>query len=161
MNIRGEYTKTKVSRYSFLTREFIEQYQEYLKYKYRKRVKYYETRKEPTVVIPKPKKTDLLFASYFIDTENKSQENENPDFIYNNLLLKFEKTLDLLDVRYENSSTRRRRRITFHSLRRSYPIWDIQTFQSGILDMPVLHIIVVRIRTSLSYSKRLNPTLHS
>jgi integrase len=118
VRIRGEYAKTKMDRYTFLTQEFIEQLQEYLKYKYRKRVKYYETGKEPTVIIQKSKDTDLLFASYFVGTENESQENQIPDFIYNNLLLKFEKTLDLIGIHYENSSIKRRRKITFHSFRR-------------------------------------------
>jgi integrase len=118
VHVRGEYAKNKVDRYTFVTKEFVEQLHEYLKYKYRRRVKYYETGKEPIIVIPKRKETDLLFASYFVDAENESQENQSPDFIYNNLLLKFEKTLDLLDIQYENSSTHRRRRITFHSLRR-------------------------------------------
>jgi integrase len=118
VQIRGEHTKTKEDRYTFITKEFIEQYQEYLKYKYRKRVKYYETGKDPIVVIPKKKETDLLFASYFVDTENESQENQDPKFIYNNLLLKFEKTLDLLDINFENSTTKRRRKISFHSFRR-------------------------------------------
>lgn len=35
--IRGEYTKTKVDRYVFLTREMTEQFKKWLDYKYRKR----------------------------------------------------------------------------------------------------------------------------
>src|SRR5918994_920955 len=113
--IRGEYTKTRSDRYVFLTSEFIDQLQEYLKYKYRKRVRYYEPGKEPTVIIPQQKDTNLLFASYFYNAEN---ENQVIDYIYNNLVLQFEKTLDLLKIPFENNSTKRRRKITFHSFRR-------------------------------------------
>jgi integrase len=126
LNIRGEYTKTKVDRYVFLTEEVITQLQEYIKHKYRKRVKYYETGKPPVVVIPKQKETDLLFESYFYKTKPKKKTNTNPEdeerervsYVYNNLLLKFEKTLDLMGIYYENNSTKRRRRLTFHSFRR-------------------------------------------
>jgi integrase len=113
--IRGEYTKTRTDRYVFLTSEFIEQLQEYLKYKYRKRIRYYEPGKEPTVIIPQQKDTNLLFASYFYNSEN---ENQVIDYIYNNLVLQFEKTLDVLRIPFENNSTKRRRKITFHSFRR-------------------------------------------
>ena len=113
--IRGAYTKTRSDRYVFLTSEFIDQLLEYLKYKYRKRVRYYEPGKEPTVIIPQQKDTDLLFASYFYNAQN---ENQVIDYIYNNLVLQFEKTLDLLKIPFENNSTKRRRKITFHSFRR-------------------------------------------
>ena len=118
VKIRGEHTKTKEDRYTFITTEFIEHYLEYIKYKYRKRVKYYKTGKDPFVIIPKKKDTDLLFASYFVDTEDESQEDQDPKFIYNNLLLKFEKTLDMMGIKYENTTTKRRRKISFHSFRR-------------------------------------------
>lgn len=36
VTIRGEYTKTKVDRYAFLTREMAEQFKKWLDYKYRK-----------------------------------------------------------------------------------------------------------------------------
>src|SRR5918999_1913978 len=113
--IRGEYTKTRSDRYVFLTSEFIVQLQEYLKYKYRKRVRYYEPGKEPTVIIPQQKDTDLLLASYFYNAQNG---NQVIDYIYNNLVLQFEKTLDILKIPFENNSTKRRRKITFHSFRR-------------------------------------------
>jgi integrase len=47
LTIRGEYTKTKVDRYVFLTREVVEQIKIWIDYKYRKRrVCYYYKDKE-------------------------------------------------------------------------------------------------------------------
>jgi integrase len=101
--IRGEYTKTRTDRYVFLTSEFVEQLQEYLKYKYRKRIRYYEPGKEPTVIIPQQMDTNLLFASYFYNAVN---EDQVIDYIYNNLVLQFEKTLDILKIHFETIQLR-------------------------------------------------------
>jgi integrase len=115
VNIRGEYTKTKEDRYVFLTEELIKQLQDYLDYKYRRRVKYSRTGELPRVIIPERKDTDLVFASYFYDSK---EENLGITYIYNTLLIRFDKTLNLLNVSYENNSTKRRHKITFHSFRR-------------------------------------------
>jgi integrase len=115
INLRGEFTKTKTDRYVFITNELKGQLTEYLKYKYRKRV-YYNTPGEPPVVFtPKPKDTDLIFASYFRDGDK--EQSLSP--MYNNLLNQFRRTLELVRmVSYENSLNKRRRKITFHSFRR-------------------------------------------
>ena len=115
INIRGEFTKTKSDRYVFLTEELTKQLQDYIQHKYRRRVKYSRIGELPRVIIPKQKDTDLIFASYFYDTED---ENQGITYIYNNLLLKFNKTLKLLNISYENNLTKRRHKITFHSFRR-------------------------------------------
>ena len=115
INIRGEYTKTKTTRYVFLTEELKFQLKEYLKYKYRKRVNSYKAGELPTVFTPIPKDTDLIFASYF----REDKQNHNLPDIYTNLLNQFETTLDLLNMSaYESDVTKRRRKITFHSFRR-------------------------------------------
>jgi integrase len=115
VNIRGEYTKTKSDRYVFLTEELSKQLQDYLDYKYRKRVKYSRTGGLPTPIIPERKDTDLIFASYFYDSKD---ENLGITYIYNTLLMKFERTLNSLNISYENNLTKRRHKITFHSFRR-------------------------------------------
>ena len=49
---------------------------------------------------------------------NHNQEKESMVHIYNNLHIKFKKTLDLMGVFFENDTTKRRRKLTFHSFRR-------------------------------------------
>jgi hypothetical protein len=104
----------------FLTDEVITQLREYIQHKYRKRVRYYGVGKPPVVIVPKQKDSDLIFEAYWYKTNNDSieLEKESTTHIYNNLLIKFKKTLDLMGVFYENDSTKRRRRLTFHSFRR-------------------------------------------
>ena len=115
INLRGEFTKTKTDRYVFITEELKGQLTEYLKYKYRKRVYYNVPGEPPVVFTPKPKVTDLIFASYFRDGD--SEQSLSP--MYNNLLNQFRRTLELLDMTsYENEINKRRRKITFHSFRR-------------------------------------------
>ena len=118
LNIRGEYTKTKVDRYVFLTDELLVQLREYIQHKYRKRVRYYGVGKPPVVIIPKQKNSDLIFEAYWYKTNDDSKEKESMIHIYNNLHIKFKKTLDLMGIFYENDATKRRRKLTFHSLRR-------------------------------------------
>lgn len=118
LNIRGEYTKTKVDRYVFLTDEILTQLREYIQHKYRKRVRYYGVGKPPVVILPKQKDSDLIFEAYWYTTNDESIEKESMIHIYNNLLIKFKKTLDLMGVFYENDTTKRRRKLTFHSFRR-------------------------------------------
>jgi integrase len=112
VKIRGEHTKTKEDRYVFITEEFKMQLKEYLRHKYRRRVKYYKSGKPPITITPKPKGTDLIFGSYLFN-----DKEQGISFIYNNLLIHFERTLKLLKISYENI-TKRRHAITFHSFRR-------------------------------------------
>ncbi len=64
--IRGEYTKTKVDRYVFLTKEIAEQIKIWLDYKYRKRRICYkdkETGKSITEYrTPEKKQNELIFS---------------------------------------------------------------------------------------------------
>jgi hypothetical protein len=70
--------------------------------------------------MPKQKDSDLIFEAYWYKTNNNndSKEDESLAHIYNNLHIQFKKTLNLMGVFYENDTTKRRRKLTFHSFRR-------------------------------------------
>ena len=105
----------------FLTDELITVLRDYINHKYRKRVRYLVVGKPPVIVIPKQKDSDLIFEAYWYKTNhnhNHNQEKESMVHIYNNLHIKFKKTLDLMGVFFENDTTKRRRKLTFHSFRR-------------------------------------------
>src|SRR5215208_3433584 len=88
--IRGEYTKTKVDRYVFLTREVKEQIKIWLDYKYRTRRICYkdkETKRSITEYrTPEKKPYGLIFS---INQTDKSK----PELLYINLGAIFAKTL--------------------------------------------------------------------
>jgi hypothetical protein len=81
LTIRGEYTKTKVDRYVFLTREVVEQRKIWIDYKYRKRrVCYYYKDKEKsgkkTITeyrTPEKKQNELIFL-YINLTNHQDQK---------------------------------------------------------------------------------------
>jgi integrase len=114
--IKGEYTKTKVDRYVFLTREVLEQIKIWLDYKYRKRRICYkdkETEKSITEYrIPEKKANELIFS---ITKADKAR----PEILYVNLATVFAKTLDRIGMgSREDGNENRRREITLHSFRR-------------------------------------------
>lgn len=105
----------------FLTDELITVLRDYINHKYRKRVRYLGVGKPPVIVIPNQKDSDLIFEAYWYKTNhnhNHNQEKESMVHIYNNLHIKFKKTLDLMGVFFENDTTKRRSKLTFHSFRR-------------------------------------------
>jgi hypothetical protein len=103
LNIRGQYTKTKVDRYVFLTREIKEQIKLWIDYKYRKRRICYkdkETGKNITEYrTPEKKPNELIFSLYQTD-------DPRPEIMYNNMGAIFAKTLDRIEWVHEKTEMR-------------------------------------------------------
>jgi integrase len=115
LSIRGEYTKTKVSRIVFLTQELVQQISQWLEYKYRtRRICSKEEKGGKTHVeykTPRKNDHDLLLSL--------NQTNPNTRWLYNQLANNFGKTLDRMGKgNREDANHGRRRRITLHSMRR-------------------------------------------
>ena len=113
--IRGQYTKTKVDRYVFLTREAVEQLKIWLDFKYRKR-RICHIDKETGKSIseyrtPEKKQNELIFSINRTDTPK-------PEILYNNLAAIFAKTLDRTGMGSREDGNETRREITLHSFRR-------------------------------------------
>jgi integrase len=113
VNIRGEFTKTKEDRYVFLTEELCQQLKLWLNYKYRTRTIYLREKRKNHYFTPIRNGDDLVFSS---DVYGKT-DKEDLNGLYTTLLIQFEKTMDELQVGYEDAS-KRRRKITLHSFRR-------------------------------------------
>jgi integrase len=115
LQIRGEYTKTKVSRFVFLTQELVQQISLWLEYKHRtRRVCTKGKENEKTQVEYRTLKRndrDLLFAV--------TQNNPNIKWLYNQFASSFGKTLDRMGLGERDEVDHgRRRNITLHSMRR-------------------------------------------
>ena len=115
LQIRGEYTKTKVSRFVFLTQELVQQISLWLEYKHRiRRVCLKGKENEKTHIEYRTLRRndhDLLFAV--------NQANPNIRWLYNQFAISFGKTLDRMGMGdREEVDHGRRRRITLHSMRR-------------------------------------------
>jgi integrase len=113
--IRGEYTKTKVSRIVFLTQELVQQISLWLEYKHRRRrvcLKVKENEKTHIEYRTRRRNDrDLLLAV--------NQANPNIRWLYNHFANSFGKTLDRMGMGdREEVDHGRRRRITLHSMRR-------------------------------------------
>ena len=116
ITIRGEYTKTKVERYIFLTKEVVNQFKIWLDFKYRtRRICYRDS------------KTGKTITEYRTPTENNPNElvfsqyqtgNPKPDVLYENLGILFAKTLDRIGMGSREDGNENRRKITLHSFRR-------------------------------------------
>ena len=116
ITIRGEYTKTKVERYIFLTKEVVNQLKIWLDFKYR-------TRR----ICFRDSKTGKTITEYRTPTENNPNElvfsqyqtgNPKPDVLYENLGILFAKTLDRIGMGSREESNENRRKITLHTFRR-------------------------------------------
>ena len=112
--LRGEYTKTKVDRFVFLTTEMVRQLRLWLEYKHRnRRVCYKDTKTGQTTTeyrTPKQDPSGLIFAVY--------QNHPNPDYLYGDIRTAFCRTLDRMGKGDYEDSKRRRRKVTLHSFRR-------------------------------------------
>lgn len=116
ITIRGEYTKTKVEHYIFLTKEVVNQLKIWLDFKYRtRRICYRDS------------KTGKTITEYRTPTENNPNElvfsqyqtgNPKPDVLYENLGILFAKTLDRIGMGSREESNENRRKITLHTFRR-------------------------------------------
>ena len=113
--IRGEYTKTKVDRYVFLTREMQHQLKIWLDFKYRRRRichKDKETEKSISEYrAPERKLQDLIFSI-------NQTDNTRPELLYFNLAHTFSNTLDRIGMGDREDENQQRRKITLHSFRR-------------------------------------------
>ncbi|MGZ5501815.1 MAG: tyrosine-type recombinase/integrase, partial [Nitrososphaeraceae archaeon] len=113
--IRGEYTKTKVDRHVFLTREIQHQLKIWLDFKYRRR-RICHIDKETGKSIseyrtPEKKLHDLIFSINPID-------KARPEILYFNLAHTFSNTLDRIGMGDREDENQLRRKITLHSFRR-------------------------------------------
>jgi integrase len=111
--VRGEFTKTRTDRTIFLTQEITQQLKSWLEYKYRKRRVCYELNGRTVTEYRQPKRAqdDLVFALY------QKKEKPDPSKLYVEILRQFENTLDRMG-RGDKEENNKRRRITFHSMRR-------------------------------------------
>lgn len=113
--IRGQYTKTRVDRYVFLTREVQDQLKIWIDYKYRKRrICYKEKETAKTITeyrTPEKKQNELIFSTYQIDKPKLRT-------LYINLAALFAKTLDRIGMGTREDGNENRRAITLHSFRR-------------------------------------------
>ncbi len=113
--IRGEYTKTRVDRYVFLTREIQHQMKLWLDYKYRKRRNCHmdkETGKSISEYrTPETNSHDLIFSINQID-------KTKPVLLYFYLAHTFSNTLDRIGMGEREDGNQLRRKITLHSFRR-------------------------------------------
>jgi integrase len=126
--IRGEFTKTKVNRYVFLTKEIVEQIKIWIDYKYRKRriCYYYKDNNKVTAIERKEKKKSVTEyrtpeqnQNEFIFSLNQSDNNKpRPEILYSNLASIFAKTLDRIGMGSREDGNEIRREITLHSFRR-------------------------------------------
>lgn len=113
--IRGEYTKTKVDRYVFLTRELQNQIKIWLDFKYRKRRICYKDRETGNTITeyrtPEKKQNELIFSL-------NQTDKPRPEILYVSLATTFAKTLDRIGMGTREDGNEIRREITPHSFRR-------------------------------------------
>jgi integrase len=136
VTIRGEFTKTRVDRYVFLTNEMVEQFKKWLQYKYRTR-RVCSKDKETGELIdeygtPNKNLKDLVFSVYRLNNNKNNSVNSTynnndrsprsprskPHNTYFNMIMHFSKTLDRIGMGSWEESNEHRRKITFHSFRR-------------------------------------------
>ena len=131
VTIRGEYTKTKVDRYVFLTREMVQQFKKWLDYKYRTRRICNRDKNTGQLIdeyrTPEKDSSHLVFSLRYINNINKNTNNKNkkdiftrsqPQNNYYNMISLFEKTLDRNGMGSREESNENRRKITLHTFRR-------------------------------------------
>jgi integrase len=113
--IRGEYTKIKVDRYVFLTREVQNQIKIWLDFKYRKRRICYKDRETGNTITeyrtPEKKQNELIFSL-------NQTDKPRPEILYVSLATTFAKTLDRIGMGTREDGNEIRREITLHSFRR-------------------------------------------
>jgi hypothetical protein len=113
--IRGEYTKTKVDRYVFLTREIQHQLKIWLDFKYRRgRICYVDKETEKSI---SEYRTGEKKLQDFIFSINQT-DNTRLELLYFNLAHTFSNTLDRIGMGNKEDENKRRRKITLHSFRR-------------------------------------------
>ena len=143
--VKGEYTKTKVDRYVFLTREMTEQFKKWLDFKYRTRRVCNRDKNTGEFIdeyrTPKKDINEFVFSVRQPHNYNNNNKNANDDdssyrprHFYNNLVTALDKTLDRNNMGFREEGNKknnffynnndgkrrggRRRKITLHSFRR-------------------------------------------
>ncbi len=132
VRIRGEFTKTRIDRYVFLTKELAEQCKAWIDFKYRRRriIKVITNSDSSSVnnnrngegdkssksisqwVEPKPEPDDMFFAV------PRSRKRPILRSLYVYMNEDFARTLDRIGFGTKEDGNGRRREITFHSFRR-------------------------------------------
>jgi integrase len=123
INIRGEFTKTKVGRYCFITNECKEFLKTWIEYKYRRR----RLRLDNTGsrwVTPNRRGEDLVFSSSFTydgesinASKKKIAELDIVLNLYTTMVIEFNKVIRQLNIGYEDDN-KNRHVFTLHSFRR-------------------------------------------
>jgi integrase len=115
--IRGECTKTKKDRTLMLTNELAQQLKLWIDYKHRTRtINHYDPinkKSNSEIITPKINNEVFIFSSF-------TQENPTLNGLYMNLLRAFEQVQERLGGKFAafENVQKRRRKITFHSMRR-------------------------------------------
>jgi integrase len=125
VEIRAEFTRTKVGRYCFMTDELKEYLKQWIDIKYRERRLYLKDKHCNKIMKPKIREDDLVFASsftydgdsYAANNGRKVSEQDNVTNIYATPVMEFNKMINQLKIGFEDTA-RRRHIFTFHSLRR-------------------------------------------
>ena len=171
VTIRGEYTKTKVDRYVFLTREMVQQFKQWLDYKYRTRRICNKDKKTGELIdeyrTSEKDPNHLVFSLRYINNINKNTNSKNkkdiftrsqPQNSYYNMVTLFEKTLDRNGMGSREESNEKRRKITLHTFRRfaKTTISDLgyADYSEWLLVILVLPIGERKIMKKQKYSKR-------
>ncbi|MGI9011915.1 MAG: tyrosine-type recombinase/integrase [Nitrososphaeraceae archaeon] len=133
VSVRGEYTKTKVDRYVFLTKEMVDQLKKWLDYKYRTRRVCSRDKKTGKLIdeyrTPEKNSDDLMFSLPIHKNKKNNDMSSNnngsprsprskPHNTYYHMAALFSRTLDRIGMGSREESNERRRKITLHSLRR-------------------------------------------
>jgi integrase len=123
INIIGEFTKTKVGRYCFITNECKEFLKTWIEYKYRRR----RLRLDNTGsrwVTPNRRGEDLVFSSSFTydgesinASKKKIAELDIVLNLYTTMVIEFNKVIRQLNIGYEDDN-KNRHVFTLHSFRR-------------------------------------------
>jgi integrase len=125
INIRAEYTKTKVGRYCYITYECKDFLQKWIEYKYRRR-RLYLNNIGNRWVKPNRRREDLVFSTSFtydgsvISASQKQKKIDELDIVgnlYTTIVIEFNKLIKGLGVGYEGNS-KHRHIFTLHSFRR-------------------------------------------
>ena len=129
--IRGEYTKTKVDRYVFLTNEIVGQLKKWLDYKYRTRRVCGRDKKTGELIddyrTPEKNHDDLVFSIRDYKTSssiNRHKKNYNrsprskPQNNYHYIVALFDRTIDRIGMGSKEYGNETRRNITLNSFRR-------------------------------------------
>lgn len=113
-NIRGEFTKTKVDRFVYLTKELAQVLRDWLDYKYRERrtIIKKDGRMESSKATPLRQKNDLVFSQAHF-----SEMDVDPHTLYYQFSRKYGELLDRIELG-DLEDNKQRRKLTLHSFRR-------------------------------------------